>query len=662
MRRVHIFIATTDGPVKVTSIDSYPPSNAVPPVTSMALVNGGNPAQFSTRYRQFVDVVIRSRFRHEGYFFASVGRDIQHGESWQLGLFLAHVTQADDALTLADDGIGNNDWVILATGGITNRFEITSVAKVVKKFDKARDDLNSWLCMADRVIVVVPKNNDTDVPPEFRTYSRHGNRLTLIASDGVDDLLVRTGLLAGPGRTVNATGRKAVYPADVSSAPKSRKRRWWFGVAAVLCLVAILASEEPVSDTVREVVATSRSIGARIVGEVAKFTESESAPSTLSASRDEDGRNDEVGLAGGSEKEDSPSETELPLQGQLGMSVAPPPTGSSEGHQGANPGGSGPAPAMDPPTVATTGIGGEAARGRALARSEVQEPISPSEWSSPSIADSKSEAVLEPGTDDFDTAAWMSSESEDVRSGFLILPSDAEESVASNARSILRAASRIEQKLIDAGYEVLSRSGFDSELKPNTSRRDLLHLARKQTTARTVVFLQIFPDKRETLSLNQMHAWLEATMVDVDNGNVLAQSTVPALGRQKDRDEWVAIPKRCDRKCEDKAIGDVAVVLAKDAATMILTELKGRESVYSLTIALPRDRRRGIEDRLHQLPGYVRHEQVFTTETRSEWSYVSILPPSQLYDELSYWILEEGIEPAPRLRLSERDIHISGRI
>ena len=462
-----------------------------------------------------------------------------------VALLLAHAVDANGALTLVAGEVGKGDRVVLATGKVTHRLEITRVAGIGDKFASARTYLDSWLDAGARVIADVPEANDADVPSEFRMYCRNGNCLSLVGSADVDAVLSRLEIFDRLMKAERGMGRESPEPAAIASAPtsvsKSPRPLRWIGAAAVLCLVAILARETPVPNMVRDAIDTGRAIGVELVGDALRLVESDVGPPTPDVHANRDGQAN--GVSAG---EELSAAMELPRGGEPDKSNASAPERSVRNHVATA---AGETPVARPSAVATADVG------------------------------------------DMNTATGQWAEPEGARSGFLVLPIDGAGGVPSNTRSIQRAADRVEQALIDAGHEVLLRSSLGLELRPGTLQRQLLELT-QNTSASVAVLLKLIADKRETRSLDRMHVRLEVEMVDIRNGVRLAQSAIPTLGRRRSKDDWVVISKRCNEQCEDEAIGNVAEKLANDVATMLLKQFANREAVYTLTIVMRRDYRR----------------------------------------------------------------------
>ncbi|MDE0713248.1 MAG: hypothetical protein OXI10_00030 [Gammaproteobacteria bacterium] len=293
--RVHVFIATTAGPVRIQYVERHTISDD-PGYHAHMSVNDSPYATINRQYVHFVNLVINRRFRHR-QFGLSVEKDIQKGKSWQLAVLLAHAVEADGKCSLVEEEVLEGDWVVLATGEVTNRLAIKPVDNIGDKFKEARERLDSWLDAGSRVAVVLPKGNRDDVPPEFSSYHKNGNRLTLVDSDNVDDLLSQlhhSGLFDGP---VAATAAETEVMAGVSHgmrtapAPRPPTRRGWKGVwwmtAGVFCLVAILAYNESMPGSMRGAIGVGRDLGAWIMTEAMKLMEFEATDDSPEKSRDE---------------------------------------------------------------------------------------------------------------------------------------------------------------------------------------------------------------------------------------------------------------------------------------------------------------------------------------------------------------------------------------
>lgn len=227
--RVHVFIATTAGPVRVQSVRRIEPFEDGPANASHVAVDNEGAAHFSSRYRQFVDFVIGPRYRHRS-FLVSVARDIEQGESWRLPLLLAHHVEATNAHALVSaDPVRRGDHVVLASGRVGNDLEVRPVERMAEKF--APDVcacIESWLSAGAQVTIAVPAANIDQVGSLDAVRLRASGGLQVIATDGVEDALSQLSFAA------DADGSQ-----HGSRQPASRRR--FPPVASVLALVAVAA-------------------------------------------------------------------------------------------------------------------------------------------------------------------------------------------------------------------------------------------------------------------------------------------------------------------------------------------------------------------------------------------------------------------------------------
>ena len=257
-RRLHLFIATTAGPVRLQSIVPYPAPSREGSVAfaSMAVVNGLGSASFSSRYREFVSLVVERRFRHR-HFVVSVERDIHVGESWRLPVLLGHEARARADLHWGDDAPIAGDLVILATGEVTHRLELRAVEGIAAKFEQAREALATWLRAEVEVVVALPSANRGEVPAELLAELEDHGHLRLLDDDDYECLLGQIDALAvaaaspaeaeqeahgDVGQQLAETSQhKAALDDDPATqpAPLARRSGFW-GAAAVLGLLAAL--------------------------------------------------------------------------------------------------------------------------------------------------------------------------------------------------------------------------------------------------------------------------------------------------------------------------------------------------------------------------------------------------------------------------------------
>ena len=163
MKRLGVFIATTDGPAQIQRI-----SRERAPLSMVILGSGSERLPVSNRYDDFARPGSGPVERFfgpfpEGGFRLEVSGPIESGDSWQLGVFLAHAIEAGDGFALVrdDPSLGDGvDHIIWLTGQVDYDGQVSAVGHVQEKFYASRDALASWLASGVPVSLVVPAGED----------------------------------------------------------------------------------------------------------------------------------------------------------------------------------------------------------------------------------------------------------------------------------------------------------------------------------------------------------------------------------------------------------------------------------------------------------------------------------------------------------------------
>ncbi len=130
MNKIRVYIPTTDGPVAVERITREPAAQSAVCVKRTTRV-----LPISAAYDAFVRApsgVIEREFGpfETGAFRLDVSAPISDGESWQLGVFLAHALAIDGRLAGPDEVCDQAVW---ATGAVDNDLRINAVSHVPEK-------------------------------------------------------------------------------------------------------------------------------------------------------------------------------------------------------------------------------------------------------------------------------------------------------------------------------------------------------------------------------------------------------------------------------------------------------------------------------------------------------------------------------------------------
>lgn len=163
--KLHVFVATTQGLVAIQNIIDIDDVE----ISSIVSVNGtSTTANISSAYHCFVKKgagIIEQDFGGRSYR-VNLSERIDHGNSWQLAFYLAHV--ASEQGMLGDGHVRSGDQIICATGEInTSKREVQAVEQVRLKQTLAKAQIRQWLQMAVKVSFLIPDSNQQDVAPDW---------------------------------------------------------------------------------------------------------------------------------------------------------------------------------------------------------------------------------------------------------------------------------------------------------------------------------------------------------------------------------------------------------------------------------------------------------------------------------------------------------------
>ena len=150
--KVHVFIATTQGPIAVQRVVAEEPD-----VQSVVCVDGGiEPLPISSRYHDFVRKgtgLIQRDFGQPAYRMDVSGR-IDQGNSWQLPTYMAHHLSSEGLLGEGEPEAG--DAVIWATGALKADKSVITVEEVYNKLQSSQALFESLWQKKIPVLVLVP--------------------------------------------------------------------------------------------------------------------------------------------------------------------------------------------------------------------------------------------------------------------------------------------------------------------------------------------------------------------------------------------------------------------------------------------------------------------------------------------------------------------------
>lgn len=169
-QRAQVFIATTNGLVQVQSISVL--SN--PDLHSVATIgNTSQLAGISNLYRDYVDKpqgLISDLFDDKAYRL-NLSSGIDQGESWQLGVFIAHYLFHYDCLSDSnshhvngeDEANSENhtkDMIFIATGKVdTLHYLVLPIDELAKKCRHANAQIAQWQSNGHQICFLAPTHN-----------------------------------------------------------------------------------------------------------------------------------------------------------------------------------------------------------------------------------------------------------------------------------------------------------------------------------------------------------------------------------------------------------------------------------------------------------------------------------------------------------------------
>ncbi len=233
--KIRVYVGTTEGPVAIERI-----TREAAPNSAMCIGRSTREATASAGYEAFVKqpsgVVERELGPYSpGAFRLDVSADIGDGDSWQLGVFVAHALAAEGRLA---DYHENADAALWLTGEVANDLEVKPVGPVPDKLRASRGDFETLASGGTPVTVIVPTANR-----EYLDQAALPPSITWVAVSRTDEALEAAGL-SGQGSRRGGEGRNAVTapgPRD-NTRIRSGARRWGYAAAAVLILAAAAAA------------------------------------------------------------------------------------------------------------------------------------------------------------------------------------------------------------------------------------------------------------------------------------------------------------------------------------------------------------------------------------------------------------------------------------
>lgn len=162
MKRFAVFVATTSGPVRIERI-----TRERAPQSMVCLRRSSTVLPISAGYDSFVrrgSGVIEKTFGpfEDGAFRLDVSEGIETGESWQLGVFIAHAICAPSKDAQLGD-IETSDHIVWLTGHVDYDLGVGSVGHLAEKFHASSAALSAWAAAGKTVTILVPEGPDDGV-------------------------------------------------------------------------------------------------------------------------------------------------------------------------------------------------------------------------------------------------------------------------------------------------------------------------------------------------------------------------------------------------------------------------------------------------------------------------------------------------------------------
>ncbi|MEQ8249198.1 MAG: hypothetical protein RID42_16075 [Alphaproteobacteria bacterium] len=221
--KARVYLATTQGPVLVERI-----ARESAPRSAMCLKRTTRVLPVSAGYDAFVRApsgVIDREFGPfgDGAFRLDVSGEIGDGDSWQLGVFVAHALWARGQLAGPEDPF---DAVYWFTGTVDGDLNIGAVAGVASKIDASGALLAECAVHGTKPVFIVPVENAAAIPALDAAV------VDVATARAVDDVLRHLGIgSASPGRVPAQNNRSAI------------RRRWfWAAVGAGLVAAGVLVA------------------------------------------------------------------------------------------------------------------------------------------------------------------------------------------------------------------------------------------------------------------------------------------------------------------------------------------------------------------------------------------------------------------------------------
>lgn len=160
-RQYAVYIATTQGPVRVQHID-YEDEGVL---CHIGVEGSTRPEPITRDYRHFVDRssgLVARRVGHDA-FRVSLSDGIEQGNSWQAGLYIAHILKQDGQLA-EGDSLDQVDGILWLTGEVRAGEKVAAVNEVTRKFDRSQALFSEAADQGLKIQAFVPADNADAIP------------------------------------------------------------------------------------------------------------------------------------------------------------------------------------------------------------------------------------------------------------------------------------------------------------------------------------------------------------------------------------------------------------------------------------------------------------------------------------------------------------------
>ena len=234
-----VYVGTTEGPVAIERI-----TREAAPNSAMCIGRSTREATASTGYEAFVKqpsgVIERELGPYSpGAFRLDVSADIGDGDSWQLGVFVAHALAVEGRLAEYHEDADTALWL---TGEVANDLEVKPVGHVPDKLRASRAEFEALASSGMPVTLIVPKANQ-----EYLDQAELPPSITGVAVSRIDEALQAAGLTARGSRR-GSEGRNGVLPAPRDHTRKRAGARPWGYAATAVLILATAAAAYPFAE------------------------------------------------------------------------------------------------------------------------------------------------------------------------------------------------------------------------------------------------------------------------------------------------------------------------------------------------------------------------------------------------------------------------------